>query len=63
MKTVKIRITATVETYVTIEDHEDITLRNADIYLHDEGEDGHLNKFDLGGDVKIEVINEHKVKE
>ena len=60
-KTVKIRITITTETVVTLaedETVEEVKLRNADIYLHGCGEKGYLVKEDLGGDTTIEIIEE-----
>lgn len=63
MKTVRIKITAIVETTVTLnegETIENLKQRNVDIYLHGEGENGHRNKVDLGSDfggVRIEVID------
>jgi len=59
MKTVKIRITAVVETTITLKEGETVDSlkqRNVDIYLHEEGKNGHQNKVDLGGNAVIEVI-------
>lgn len=59
MKLVKIKIVATVETTILLgegETVEDFKHRNVDIYLHGAGDNGHINKVDLGGDATIEVI-------
>lgn len=50
-KTVRIRITATVETTVKLAENETIEqfkTRNVDVYLHALGDEGYMNKVDLG---------------
>lgn len=59
MTQVKIKITVVAETTVTLEEGETVEQlkeRYADIYLHGAGNDGHINKVDLGGESTIEVI-------
>ena len=60
MKKVRIKVTATVETYVFIEDGDDESMllqRNVDIYLHGKGVHGHWTKTDLGSnESKVEII-------
>lgn len=60
MKKVRIKVTATAETYVFIEDSEDESMllhRNVDIYLHGKGVHGHWTKTDLGSiESKVEII-------
>ena len=56
---VKIIIVTKVITEVQLEDGEtlqDLKNRKVDIYLHGQGEDGHINKVDLGGDATIEIL-------
>lgn len=52
----KVKITVEVETIISHDPSEDVTQRMADIYLHAEGEEGCFDKEDLGGDVKIEIL-------
>ena len=62
MKRVKIKILAEVETIIEIEDHEDITERFIDIYLHGEGENGCSNKIDLGSDkYEIKILSSENI--
>ena len=62
MKT-KIKVTVTAFVEVEHEVGEDLTQRQADIYLHGVGELGHQNKEDIGGDVTIEVFEEEMTLE
>lgn len=58
-KKIKIKITATVEAIVEMEEGEtveDFKYRNVDIYLHGAGNLGHINKTDLGGNATIEIL-------
>lgn len=60
MDYVTITITATVTTTVKLaegETKEDLLNRNVDIYLHDHGIMGDLNKRDLGADKVTITIN------
>jgi len=60
-KEVFVKIIAETTTTIVLEDNEsidDALNRNVDIYLHGRGENGHVNKTDLGGDItSIEVID------
>ena len=56
---VEIEVTVTARTTIQLEDKEDVMSlvnREADVYLHGEGEYGYINKMDLGGDTKIAVL-------
>ncbi len=59
MKT-KVRIMVVCEHVVEHEPSEDITKRFADIYLHGEGENGHILKEDIGGESHITILGEVK---
>ncbi len=52
---IKMEVTATVE-LAEGETVEQLKERYADIYLHGAGENGHINKVDLGGSAEIQVI-------
>lgn len=57
--TVEIIILAKVRAKIQLEDGEtieDVKKRNVDIYLHGQGENGHMTKVDLGGDAVITVV-------
>jgi hypothetical protein len=57
---VRVKITAEVTTDVRLEKGETIEefkQRAVDIYLHGAGKEGHLDKEDLGGNYKIEILN------
>lgn len=61
-KIIKVRITAEVEAEVQLEHgetFEDFKERPVDIYLHGHGENGYLDKTDLGGFSKIELVKEN----
>ena len=52
----KVRVLVISEHIITHEPDEDITKRFADIYLHGEGENGHILKEDIGGASKITIL-------
>ena len=62
MKKIKVKITATVTTTIEIQEGEDLNQRIVDIYLHDQGDNGHLNKVDLGSDsTQIEILEDKNI--
>lgn len=61
-KKVTFKITVEVEHSLVMNSEEELKMfieeRQADIYLHGEGEHGHYRKEDLGGSTKIEVLKQ-----
>jgi len=55
---IKVKIKAEVTAWIYADSIEEIRKRNVDIYLHGAGENGHLEKEDLGAD-RIEITEAH----